>query len=357
MSTASSETLLELAKIWFDKKGFYYIENTRIKGYSGRIYDVDLAVFTDNGLTPVLNIGDTLNNTVIVKVSRMIKDLGSREAVILVSKASSTELKAARDAKIDVLTEDGLRTLITLAENGLDTVFLLPKPEHVSEASQLAESKCAGRLQRLIRHPRVEWGLCIYTPFYIYHAISPPDRLVSAVISSLSGGLLYLEKGSLRESMLNAIRLPDELKVIYARLRGSRISKRDFLRIWGRKEWGEFVRTLSKLDLIEMHGRDEIKVVDDVPDISGVDSAADEFLVPATRSPASECRVALPRVSPGKAASDLYRITGIKAISFTLIMAPLYVAKISGGLCGLTLWLDPPLTYKPVPASIIEAEG
>jgi len=350
--------LFSLFTEWLNRRGFYYLEGASLRGASGRVYSVPLIVFTDDGAIPVDYVGERISRAALAKVETLIKDAGVRGAGVLAGDAGPEELYNAFKARVDVFTLKGLELLNSLAASGLDAVFLIPDPRSAGDPERLVESRCAGRIKRLLGKPKVEAKSCVYLPVYACKASAGARRATAFLaVSALTGGVLYAEKGVLREGLLKASRLPDELKPVYSRLRGERIARRDFVRVWGRRTWSRFLGEAEKLGLASLEKGEELVVVDDVPRIEDAEAAAETLLAPATRSPASHCSVALPTVSPGKAAAELYKVAGWRIHSYTLLFAPLYLAEVEGELCGVTLWRGEPLTYKSLPPRLLELQG
>ncbi len=349
-------SLLGMMKEWLRLRGLYFVESARVRGRSGSVHTLDLAVFTDKGLVPAVLVGERLRKADIARLSKLRADIASHSVAALVETASAEELFHASSSRVEVFTREGLSLLITLARGGLDPVFLVPNPLLLSEAGRLLRDRCGGRLRILIRRGAVEEGPCIYVPIYVYKGIREGGSQASFAASAVTGSLLYSRGGSLGEALRAASTLPEELKHIYSRLRGRRIEKRDFVRLWGRKAWSDFTSAALKVGIARLEGS-TLTVVDEVPSSEELEAAVDSLIAPATRSPAEECKIAEPLVSPGKTASEIYRLSGLHPYSYSLLMAPIKLGRVEGELCAVTLWGSEPLTYKPAPRELLEYWG
>lgn len=354
MADAASSNPVEALSAWMKKRGIFHVKRLTVKGASGRSYALDILAFTEKGMVPVVYVGSKLGRAALVKVESMLRDIGVRSAGIIVDEANSEDLAKSISIGVDVFTLQGLNLLLLLAANGLDAVFLVPEPRLLGDAKQLAEARCTGRIKRLLGRSRVEAGSCTYIPFYVYEASASEGRQLFLAVSGLSGGVLYLEKGHLGEALLRALHLPPSLAHVYSKLRGKRVRKFDFMRIWGRKLWNEMLSVGGELGLARLEMGSELVIEDDLPRLEVVEAAAETLLSPATRSPASDCIVKLPIISPGLAASSLYKLAGLKASSFSLVFAPVYAARLADEVCGITLWPGGPLTYKPLPEHVLD---
>ncbi len=349
-------SLLGMMKEWLGLRGLYFMESAKVRGRSGSLHTLDLVVFTEKGLVPVVLVGERLRKADIARLSKMRADIASHSVAALVETASAEELSHASSSRVEVFTSKGLSLLITLARGGLDSVFLVPNPQLLSEAGRLLRERCSGRLITLIRRGAIEEGPCIYIPIYVYKGVREGGGQASFAASALTGNLLYSQKGSLSEALRAASTLPDDLKHIYSRLRGRRIEKRDFVRLWGRKAWNDFTSAAVKAGIARLEGS-MLTVADEVPSTDDIEAAVDSLIAPATRSPAEECRIAEPLVSPGRAASEIYRLSGLHPHSYSLIMAPVKLGRVNGEPCVVTLWGSEPLTYKPAPRELLEYWG